>query len=194
MRRTFLTWLLVFMTLALKDYIGYDYASDPQSATFLPALRDKRFELAQDPQPKGINKEIFQYVGVARQDAAGIVQIGYVPDRLEHAMKVVDIKNLAPGFRIGNSGSILIALQSGKIVSIAESEYLGKSINEYGLPQKKIQTESGSFITKQGGREALVAYKTWGKYRIIGRLPTDEMYLNLDQKSDLVQSQPDRRI
>jgi serine phosphatase RsbU (regulator of sigma subunit) len=163
-----------------KDYYGYDFASDQQSAAFLPALRDKRFELAQDPQPKGINKEIFQYVGVARQDAAGIVQIGYVPEKLERAMEVVDIKNLAPGFRIGNSGSILIALQSGKIVSIAESEYLGKTIAEYGLPQKKMPTESGSFITKYGGREALIAYKTWGKYRIIGRLPTNEMYLSRD--------------
>ncbi|HYH01695.1 MAG TPA: hypothetical protein VEC37_01195, partial [Bacillota bacterium] len=77
-----------------KDYIGFDFASAQQSAAFLPAIRDKQFELAQDPQPKGINHEMFQYVGVARQDAPGIVQIGYIPERLAKAMDVVAIKNL----------------------------------------------------------------------------------------------------
>jgi serine phosphatase RsbU (regulator of sigma subunit) len=163
-----------------KEYVGYDFASDKQSAAFLPAIKDKRFELVQDPQPKGINKEIFQYVGVARQDTPGIVQIGYVPQRLEQAMNVVDIKNLAPGFRIGNMGSVLIALKTGLIVSIADDSNLGKTIYQYGFLQKYTSGDSGSFIGKFSGNKALIAYKTMGNYLIIGGLPTNEMYLSRD--------------
>lgn len=161
-----------------KDYIGYDYVSDKQSAAFLPAIKDKRFELAQDPQPKGINKEMFQYVGVARRDSDGIVQIGYVPERLARAMEVAAIKNLAHGFRIGNSGSVLIALISGKIVSIEEEKYLGKTIYDYGFDKSDIKARRGSFIKKIAGNEVLIAYKTVGDYLVIGRLPTNEMYLS----------------
>jgi hypothetical protein len=162
----------------VKEYIGYDFASDKQSAAFLPAIKDKQFELAQSPQPKGINKEMFQYVGVARQDAPGIVQIGYIPERLERAMEVVDIKNLAPGFRIGNSGGILIASGSGKIISVADGRYLGKTIYQYGFTHNHINSENGSFIAQLAGKKALVSYKTKGEYLIIGQLPTDEMYLS----------------
>lgn len=163
-----------------KSYIGYDFGSDRQSAAFMPAIKNKHFELAQDPQPKGINKEIFQYVGVARMDSPGIVQIGYIPERLEKAMKVVDIKNLAPGFRIGNLGSVLIALKSGQIVSIADEKYLGKTIYEYGFARKNIKGDSGSFIGEFAGSKALIAYKSMGDYMIIGGLPTNEMYLSRD--------------
>lgn len=163
-----------------KSYIGYDFASDKQSAAFLPALTDKQFELAQDPQPKGIDKEVFQYVGVSRLDKPGIIQIGYVPERLEKAMKVVDIKNLAHGFRIGNLGSVLIALKTGQIVSVADEKSLGKTIYEYGFARKNINGDCGSFIGAISGSKALIAYKTMGDYLIIGGLPTNEMYLSRD--------------
>ena len=160
-----------------KDYLGYDFASDKQSAAFLPAIEDKEFELAQDPQPKGIDEEMFQYAGVSRKDADGIVQIGYKPEKLANAIEVVDMKNLAPGFRIGRTGSILIARKSGEIVSIAEDKYLGKTLNEYGFKDHELVKNSRTFLKKFPDREVLVGYKTFGEYLIIGQLPSDEMYL-----------------
>jgi len=160
----------------VKDYYGYDMASDKQSAAFLPAITDKDFELAQDPQPKGINKEVFQYAGVARKDADGIVQIGYRPEKLAQAIEVVDIKNLAPGFRIGSSGSILVAKKSGEIVSTPEERYLGKSLFEYGFEKHDFVKTSRTFLKKLSDNKVLVGYKSFGDYLIIGQLPEEEMY------------------
>ena len=100
------------------SYLGYDMASAPQSAAFMPAISDKDFELVQDPMPKGINNEIFQYAGVARIDLPGIIQIGYRPEKLAETMEVADIRNLAAGFRVGKSGILMIADTDGTIVSI----------------------------------------------------------------------------
>ena len=120
----------------MESYIGYDFASDSQSEAFLPAIMNKNFKLAQDPLPKGIGGEIFQYAGVARLDSPGIVQIGYKPEKLAQAMEVADIKNLAPGFRVGRSRSIMISDLDGSIISAHKEDYLGKNISDYGLPKK----------------------------------------------------------
>lgn len=168
----------ILISGTVKEYYGYDMASDPQSRAFMKAIADKSFELAQDPQPKGINKEMFQYVGVARKDAPGIVQIGYRPEKLFHAMEVADVKNLAPGFRVGSFGSVLIAKKSGEIISIADSRYLGKTVYDLGFENNKLTGSSGSFIAKTSLGEQLVSYKVSGDYLIIGQLPTDEMYLS----------------
>ncbi|MDD3363711.1 MAG: SpoIIE family protein phosphatase [Syntrophomonas sp.] len=162
----------------MESYIGYDFASDDQSSAFLPAITEKDFELAQDPQPKGINKEVFQYVGVARIDTPGIVQIGYRPEKLSHAMEVADIKNLATGFRVGKSGSVMIVDQMGEIVSVANPALLGQTLVAYGFEENSIKDSEGSFIAEITGKKMLCAYKTYQGYLIIGQLPAEEMYLN----------------
>jgi serine phosphatase RsbU (regulator of sigma subunit) len=162
----------------MESYIGYDFASDSQSGAFLPALNDKNFKLAQDPLPKGIDGEIFQYAGVARLDSPGIVQIGYRPEKLAQAMEVADIKNLAPGFRVGKSGSIMVADLEGSILSAHKEEYLGKNISEYGLPKEIFKESQGSFIGEIEGEKNLFYYNRYNGFYIIGQLPADEMYLN----------------
>lgn len=162
----------------MESYYGYDFASSPQSAAFIPAINDKNFVLAQDPQPKGINNEIFQYVGVSRIDSPGIVQIGYRPDKLTHAMEVADIKSLALGFRVGKSGNVMIADSNGMIVSVNDNQLLGKSLWEYGLDKKQFQSSEGKMFTTINGVKSLLAYQTYQGYTIIGQLPTNEMYLN----------------
>ncbi len=163
---------------SFKNYVGYNYAADPQSAAFLPAITDKSFELAQDPQPKGISREMFQYAGVARVDEPGIVQIGYSPEKLSHAMEVADIKNLTPGFRIGKSGSVMISDINGTITSTSEDAFLGSSLSEYGLGFENFEGEKGSFFSET--KKTMVAYKKAGDYLIVGQLPDNEMYFDRD--------------
>ena len=170
----------ILISGTVKDYIGYDYASDKQSAAFMPLINDKALELAQDPQPKGIDKVMFQYVGVSRIDAPGIIQIGYKPEKLARAMEVANIGNLAPGFRVGKSGSVMIAGYMGEIVSIANPAYLGKTLQDYGFSDTSFLQPQGTFIANIGGRETLCAYKNYRGYLIIGQLPVNEMYLNRD--------------
>ena len=86
-------------------------AKSKQSAWFLKILQDKKLRLVQPPQTIGFDSSsIMQYAAVSRQDDEGFVQIGYHPERLQEAMEIADIKNLAPGFRIGNKGKIIIAI------------------------------------------------------------------------------------
>ncbi|MBQ8568241.1 MAG: sensor domain-containing diguanylate cyclase [Oscillospiraceae bacterium] len=64
-----------------SEYIGFDMNSSPQSAEFVELMNVPDGELVQEMQPNGAENKIFQYIGVARQDCKGVIQIGLRPDR-----------------------------------------------------------------------------------------------------------------
>ncbi len=135
------------------NYRGYDMNSQAQSAAFMPALTDKKFELVQPPQLNGSFKILFQYVGVARIDKPGIVQIGYRPERIIEAQHLADIKQIEEDTRIGTNGSLYIAEK-----------------NDLPTDFKKV-TRTGNSI------QLSVAS---GKYLLTAELPEEEMYVSRD--------------
>jgi len=96
-------------------YEGQNMSGSAQSAAFLPALTNAAFELVQEPQGKGLatgdeglDQKIFQYAGVARRDAPGLVQVGYRPQRVAEAMKLADVDEIVQTTRIGRQGRVRI--------------------------------------------------------------------------------------
>lgn len=169
--------ILIFSNPASNE--GYDMASREQSRVFLPAIRNPNFSLFQDLQAKGVDGKPFQYAGVARLDAPGIVQIGYVPERFYENEKITSLENLAKGFRIGEEGRLLIA-KEGKIVSIEREEWLGKSLERFGIPEDMAQNPQGTFFLKLEGIQKIGAFQKHGEYLIAGTLPNNEVYLSRD--------------
>jgi serine phosphatase RsbU (regulator of sigma subunit) len=157
------------------EYEGYEMSGSAQSRAFMPALDDPDFALAQAPQAKGINYELFQYSGVARIGRPGIVQVGYHPERLQKAMEIADIEKLSAGFRIGTNGRIIVA-RNGMIVSIHDQAFLGKSLQEYGISPASVKSES-EFRVKIQGMRYMALSRNFEGYDIIGLLPYEEMYI-----------------
>ena len=161
----------------LSDYIGYDFSSDPQSKEFLLGIYYKDFELAQKPMPKGIDKTMFQYAGVARIDQPGIVQIGYKPQRVEKVMQAVDIKRVAKDWRIGATGQAIVTDFEGRILSSFDGKLVGSKLTSFGPKTDAIRGPEGSFTAPAGNRgSCLFMYKAYENYLIIGFLPKDEIY------------------
>ncbi|NLX25758.1 MAG: SpoIIE family protein phosphatase [Lentisphaerae bacterium] len=161
------------------EYEGFDMAASAQSGAFIAALRDPAFALAQEPKAKGINGEIFQYAGVARIGRPGIVQIGYHPKRLQEAMEVAAIGNLAAGFRIGKGGRIIIG-EAGKIVSIDDRAFLGKSLVEFGFSAAQLAGDAPFVVTLAGVKYIGLAQRQEG-YTLVGILPHSEIYLGRNE-------------
>ena len=135
------------------NYRGYDMNSQKQSAAFMPALTDKKFELVQEPQVSGSYKILFQYVGVARIDKPGIVQIGYRPERIIEARHLADIKQIEENTRIGTNGTLYII----------EKPDLPADYKEVTRTGNSIQLSIAS-----------------GKYLLTAELPEEEMYVSRD--------------
>ncbi|MFW6288110.1 MAG: hypothetical protein ACOC2J_05095, partial [bacterium] len=92
----------------INEFIGFDFASSAQTRPFLEGLNNKLFTLAQAPQRRGADNELFKYVGVARADKTGIVQIGVQPEGLQELMDKIDIVALAGTVKYGNNGYVYI--------------------------------------------------------------------------------------
>jgi methyl-accepting chemotaxis protein len=162
----------------LSSHIGYDFASSPNSKEFMLAIYYKDFELAQKPMPKGIDKTLFQYAGVARIDQPGIVQIGYKPERIEAVMKTAAIENIVKDWRIGSYGQAWLADFNGKIMSTFDGKNIGQNLTAYGFPENAFEGAKGSFTGKVRNQTGLFMYRFYDNLLIIGFVPEEEIYGN----------------
>ena len=141
--------LTVPSTSGKDNYIGYNLNQAEQSRVFMQAISDPTFELAQEPQYNGAEQKFFQYTGVARLDAPGVVQIGYNPYRLQRAMQLADTKNIESKVRIGINGKLFI-----------------EENTKYPADHQRV------FVTKEGLCKSVV----FRKYLLTAFLPWNEVY------------------
>lgn len=154
------------------DYIGFDLNSSEQSRPFMGALADRNFELAQEPQINGAKNQMSQYVGVARQDKPGIVQIELHPDRLEKALARNQIQNLLRGYAVGSNGFVIAVNADGAVAAHKDEAWIGKTAQEAGLPAEK----TGSGFAQIGGVDMFYTAGACGEWTLYSVLPKGELY------------------
>lgn len=117
----------------VPDYYNFDMAGAEQTAQFLPILQDKTMEIAQEPQPNGTKGILFQYIGVARRDKTGIVQIGIQPTRLEEALKNNEIGVVMQPYWDRSEGVFAVNKEDETIAWHYDSSLIGMSLEEAGI-------------------------------------------------------------
>ena len=137
-------------------YVGFDMGSGEQSAAFLVILDDPSTVLVQEPQENAAEKKLVQYVGVARKDAKGLVQVGIEPETLEEALAGTAIDVVFNGIDYGANGYVwAVDSQSGLISAFPDKKLIGSSASAAGLPakagsgQKKINGVTGHYVAEQ---------------------------------------------
>ena len=63
----------------VPGFYGFDFNTSEQTLPFIELIGKKGASLAQEPSPRGTDNALFQYIGVARMDEPGVVQIGIEP-------------------------------------------------------------------------------------------------------------------
>ena len=157
-------------------FAGYDMASSPQSAAFLPALRDLDFALVQDIEERGADHVPFQYAGVARRDCTGIVQIGYSPKRLTAALRSAAVDQIAPRYHIGSNGFMAISIYGAVISTGNEAAVpLGSNVDALGL----IQPDGKGLVSILGKQYICQNIEVEG-YTLFALLPRNEVFFSRD--------------
>jgi len=160
---------------SVPDFFGFDFNSSEQTKPFLTAITDKNFVLAQEPSERGVDKVLFQYIGVARQDKPGIVQIGVKPERLQAAIAKADIKNIGKEFTLGKDGYVFVVNKNtDEIISHKSEGFIGKKTSEFGLNEKIREKENGGFDYTMNGRKEILSYKSVDDYIIVAAIPESE--------------------
>lgn len=165
---------------SVMEFIGFDFSGSEQTQPFLEGLKNEEFELAQAPQERGTDGELFKYIGVGRTDKAGIVQIGVRPKELQEILAKIDITRTAETAKYGRNGYIYITNKNGEIISHPESSMIGSSITDYSWGNEILTQQEGNDIINLEGEELLQHYMPYDNYIIVTALPTSEYQSALD--------------
>lgn len=115
-------------------YVGFDMGSGEQSAAFLAILDDPTLELVQEPQENASEGVFMQYVGIARKDAPGIVQVGIQPEILQKTLEGNSIDVVLSEIDFGDTGYIYaVDLESGQILAHPDSNLIGTDAKAAGI-------------------------------------------------------------
>lgn len=149
----------IITSSTVDAYVGFDMKSGEQSNAFMVIVDDPSIEIVQEPQENVAEKIIMQYIGVARTDAKGFVQVGVRPEVLEKALAGTDISVVLNEIDFGTNGYVYaIDKESGMLLAYPDTALIGTSAVEAGFPQDfaghgkaKINGVSGYYNGEENG-------------------------------------------
>ncbi len=96
----------VIVAAVPASYIGYDLSGDKDASKFLPCITTPGHEYVQREEEQ-LKSTGLQYVGVHRQDAEGLIRVGFRPQYEQRAREATAYSRLAANHRLGTTGRIL---------------------------------------------------------------------------------------
>ena len=139
---------------SIPKYFGMDFHDTDQTKEFLSILDDPESYLVQDIRPNGYEQKVFQYIGVARKDQKGIVQVGMAPDRMLEAQKKNQLDYILSRMPV-DSGSLLFAIEGDEETALVNTDQgqTQKKIEDLGLKKEKLDDfYNGKFGRYENGR------------------------------------------
>lgn len=163
----------IITSSTVDAYVGFDMKSGEQSNAFMVIVDDPSIEIAQEPQMNVADGIVMQYIGVARKDAKGFVQVGVRPEVLENMLASTALDVVLGDIDFGENGYVYaIDAASGEILAHPNADLIGTPAADAGF--------SGNLA----GKGKIKADGTKGYYvaeeyegRIIGTfMPASEYY------------------
>lgn len=121
----------IIISSTVPEYLGFDMGSGEQSAAFLEIIKNPALEIAQEPQMNAAAGIVMQYIGVARTDDEGLVQVGVHPEVLENMLASTAISTVLAEIDYGASGYVYaIDPADGTILAHENKELIGKKATD----------------------------------------------------------------
>ncbi len=147
-------------------YLGLDLRSEKDGEKFLPCIHTPGYEYVQREEEQQPSSG-FQYVGVHRQDAPGIVRVGFRPQYEQRAREVTSYGRLAATHRLGTSGRV-IAFRGG--AALNREALPGPAADFLSMPTGKLERMLFN------GAEHFVYALEKGGFRLVGIVPLRDFY------------------
>ncbi len=125
----------IITSSTIESYIGFDMRSGEQSNEFMAILEDPSKEIVQEPQVNVADGIVMQYIGVARTDGKGLVQVGVRPEVLEKMLVNSTIDVVLGAVDFGEKGYVYAISSDGEILAHKDQDLIGKDAKEAGFPE-----------------------------------------------------------
>lgn len=129
----------IITSSTVDAYVGFDMTSGEQSNAFMVIVDDPSIEIVQEPQVNVAEGVVVQYIGVARTDAKGLVQVGVQPEVLENMLVSTEIDKVLGDVDFGETGYVYaIDASDGTILAHKDASLVGTPAVEAGFPQNAV--------------------------------------------------------
>ena len=137
-----------------KDFVISDDEED-QSYIFNNILKGYTTLIVQEARTDDTAEHtLMQYIGVARKDAGGMVQIGVSPVRLANRLQTTDTAHLLSNIAVENGGYLYAVNTeeegSETFVYYPEEKYIGRSVKDSGIKDAAISDDYTGWQTING--------------------------------------------
>lgn len=127
----------IITSSTISSYIGFDMKSGEQSNAFMVIVKDPSIEIAQEPQVNVAEGVVMQYIGVARKDGKGLVQVGVRPEVLENMLAGTEIDVVLSTIEYGSNGYVYaLDPESETILAHPDKNLIGTPAADAGFPKK----------------------------------------------------------
>ncbi len=141
----------IITSSTIDAYVGFDMKSGEQSNAFMVIVDDPSIEIVQEPQMNVAEGIVMQYIGVARSDAKGLVQVGVRPEVLEEVLAGTDISVVFNDIDFGTNGYIYaIDKASGLLLAHPNEALIGTPAVDAGFPKDFVGYKSERIDGKNG--------------------------------------------
>lgn len=164
---------------SVPKYIGYDFHGGEQMRGFLPILEsdDPNKYVIQEAQPNTAEGKIMKYVGVARKDKKGIVQVGLEPIRLFQAEERNTYSYIFSKFP-NSKGELLFAIDKSTNKLSAISDEISDDEAAFYTYDNLKDCQDGCFKKVSNKQENYFVTKKYGNMLIGATVPKDILYRN----------------
>lgn len=148
---------------SVPKYVGMSFQDGEQIGEFRKVLEsdDPSSYLIQEARPNTAEGKVIQYVGVARTDEKGIVQVGLKPTRLLEAQKRNTYAYIFAHIPTDIGENLFaINMADGNVAGHTQEEFIDTNVDITGHTLEELyDCENGAFLTLVGARKFVVTRK-----------------------------------
>lgn len=171
----------IIASASVPQYVGIDMADDKQTRPFLDLLDSDSEDayLIQDPQPNAAEGKVMQYVGVARKDQKGVVQVGFEPKRQMEAQSRNTYDYIFSRFPTDEGEELFVVdSETGKV--LGHSQGIQKDFaEEYYQLSSLLACERGAYQEGTDGKQRYVVSYKYEDVLICAVLPAEVLWSKL---------------
>ena len=159
----------------MPDFYGFDFQDGDQTRPLLAILQDPTLTIAQEPQPRGVDGVMFQYISVSQIGQPGIVQVGVSMGRIEEIRSSMNIQGFIEGMTIGQEGGVFVMNADGIVVADSSRSMLGRDLKNQSWVGTIFSGKEGRLQYEYEGKSNDAYYRMAGDSMIVTYVPVSEL-------------------
>ncbi|MCL2124961.1 MAG: methyl-accepting chemotaxis protein [Oscillospiraceae bacterium] len=159
----------------MQGFYGFDFHGDDQTRPLLAILDDPKLMIAQEPQPRGVDGVMFQYISVSRTDQAGIVQVGVSMERIDDIKASMNVQSSIEGMKIGQNGGAFVFNAEKTIMADSSKVMLGQDLSNQDWADTMVSGKEGRLKYNYDGKDYDAYYRAIGDSMIVTYVPMSEL-------------------